>query len=135
MVGDSTTRTNGGAARIGQRVRLAYYDATPAGNPLDWFNGVPGAVVPNVVEDFDDLVVGDDSTQWWRQWLDRSTLASLERASAAPRGRKANGRFPRRPQPEASKALRCWTQRRGFDGSPVPHDPKHRGWLRWRTSP
>jgi hypothetical protein len=97
FIQDSSTQmiTAGVPVPVGFRLRLAYYDTEPAGDPLDWFNGVAGAPVPEHAEDFDDLVVDVASPAGWQKRLEGSSLATLLQSASAPIGARPDKGFKR----------------------------------------
>lgn len=57
---DSTTKK--GNSPIGVRLRVAYWSTTPQGGISDPFTSTPPTVLPDLVEDFDDLVLDNASS-------------------------------------------------------------------------
>jgi len=89
------TITAGVPAPVGFRLRLAYYNAAPVGDPLAWFNGTAGAPVPEHFEDFDNLVVDETSADWWQKRLANSSLATLLKSASALIGARPDNGFKR----------------------------------------
>jgi phage tail sheath protein FI len=85
----------GVATPIGFRLRLAYYNAEPVGDPRDWFDGAAGAPEPEHFEDFDNLVVDETSPDWWQSRLRSSALAMLFGSTGAPTGARPDQGFKR----------------------------------------
>jgi hypothetical protein len=80
---------------VGFRLRIAYYDAEPGGDPLAWFNGTAGAPVPEHFEDFDNLVIDETSPDGWQRRLASSSLATLQKSASAPIGSRPDNGFKR----------------------------------------
>jgi phage tail sheath protein FI len=81
---DSSAAQSPGGPPVGFRLRAAFYDAEPAGDPLDWFTGAAGAPLPACSEDFDNLVLDETSPDWWKRCLEGAALARLTRSATAP---------------------------------------------------
>ena len=88
FIQDSSRQANtaGVPTPVGFRLRLAYYNAEPVGDPLDWFNGLAGAPAPEHFEDFDNLVADKTSADGWQRRLEGSSLATLLQSTSAPLG-------------------------------------------------
>ena len=84
-VDDGSTRKPGPddtMVPVGVRLRAAYYDRQPNGNPADWFNDPNQPPFPSVSETFDDLDADEQSPNYWYTRLyDNSALIELARIS------------------------------------------------------
>lgn len=86
-VEDSSTKRQSGNAvvPIGVKIRIAYYSATPTGDPLDWFNDPSKPPFPDTTETFDDLDAEETSPNYWNiRLFERSTLIEVNRTDGPP---------------------------------------------------
>ena len=86
---NGTTRPDGagGVLSVGFRLRLAYYSSPPAQDPSAWFDNPSKPPRPVYSEDFDDLVIDENSLDFFeKRLLNGSSLAMLERSPNAASG-------------------------------------------------
>ena len=82
-VDDSSTQKPGPdntMVPVGVRLRAAYYNAQPNGDPADWFNDAKQPPLPSAYETFDDLDADEQSPNYWYTRLnDNSALVEVTR--------------------------------------------------------
>ncbi len=90
QIDDSKTKKPdgaGGAVAVGFRLRLAYYASTPTQDPKAWFDDPTKPPRPAFSETFEDLVVDENSPDYFDKRLrDSSSLATLVRGAGAAAG-------------------------------------------------
>lgn len=77
-------RIEPGSSRLGFRLRVAYYESEPVGDPFDWFEDAATAPAPAYAEDFDELVLDAASHNDWERQFAGAKLVRLVRDPAAP---------------------------------------------------
>lgn len=87
MVDDSSTQKpgpNNTMVPMGVRLRAAYYNAQPDGDPAAWFNDPTQPPFPDASETFDDLDADEQSPNYWYSRLsDKSAIVELARTRGA----------------------------------------------------
>jgi phage tail sheath protein FI len=113
------------------RLRVAYYDSEPDGNPRLWFNGA-AAPRPDDVEEFDHLLIDSESPAHWERQLEASTLVRLVRDESAPADAMPEPGFRRLDQGGVDGADVPATE--DFVGQPTQNRVEPQGLAAWSSA-